>query len=248
MILRNLIRALQLIDQQGFNLFKDLGKGYSIASSQILDSIAIHCTALKTIIDVGANQGQFALASARKFPNAQIFSFEPLPELSEKFKINLKNHKNITFFNLALGSKAGEIDFYRNDHSHASSALVISTFQKNEIPETARTTKTLVQVDTLDNVFLKRELVSPILLKLDVQGYEKNVLMGGESMLSEIDYLVFEASFVSMYQDEPLFDEMHLFLKEAGYELVAPVGSLVGRSRTILQMDFLYKNTKKNNM
>ncbi len=239
-----LIKILRLIDKEGFNITRVFKGGYSISSSQILDGIGVHCKNIETIIDVGANQGQFALASTRKFPNAEIFSFEPLPEMYEVFKKNLRDIKKVTIHNVALGNEKGIIDFYKNEHSHASSVLPISEKQKEEIPITSKTTKIQIQVDKLDNILSGEKIGSPVLLKLDVQGYEKNVLQGATRLLPKIDYLVFEASFTSMYEGEPLYDEMHDFLKDLGFELIAPVGLLEGKNGSILQMDFLYRNRR----
>ncbi len=85
------------------------------------------------------------------------------------------------------------------------------------------------------------ELKQPALLKLDVQGFEKEVLKGATNTLNKIDYLLFEASFVTMYKGEPLFEEMHTYVKEIGFELIAPIGFLQSENLQILQMDMLYK-------
>jgi FkbM family methyltransferase len=247
MILSSIIKILQVVEKQGFNVLDVLQSGYSISSHRILMGIAAHCRDLRTIIDVGANQGQFALASTKRFPNAKVISFEPLPELYEQYKANLGKLHRVKIHNIALGSKVGIIDFYRNDHSHASSALPISDEQKNALPETAITTKIHVAVNRLDEVLSESELSGSTLLKLDVQGYERNVLEGATQLLPRIDYLVFEASFTPMYIGEPLFDEMHSFLKDIGFELIAPVGFLEDKNGRILQMDFLYKNNRTIN-
>lgn len=243
-LIKTLIRALRLVDQQGLGVFRAVKKGYSISSFQILEGVAVHVKNISTIIDVGANQGQFAIASNNKFPNATIISFEPLPEMYEQFKANVNNNPRITIHNMALGDEAGVIDFYRNEHSHASSALVISDKQKETIPGTSNTTKIQVKVDRLDNVAASWTLHGPVLLKLDVQGYEKKVLLGAPALLKKIDYLLFETSFVPMYDGEPLFDEMHTFLKDAGFEIMGPVGFLEGSDNSILQMDLLYRRKK----
>lgn len=245
-MINSIIKVLQVVEQKGFNVFDIMKGGYSISSHRIVRGIAVHCNDLRTIIDVGANQGQFALASTKEFPQANIISFEPLPEQYEKFKFNLKKFKNVEIHNVALGNEPGIIDFYRNEHSHASSALLISEEQKKAIPETAKTTRIQVRVDRLDEILSKRELHGATLLKLDVQGYERNVLEGSANLLSKIDYLVFEASFIPMYKGEPLFEEMHRFLRNIGFELIAPVGFLEGKNGVILQMDFLYRNCRNS--
>lgn len=246
-IIGSLIKVLQGIEQQGFNISQLAQGGYSISSHRILAGIASHCKSFGTIIDVGANKGQFALASIKRFPQSTIISFEPLPEQYQQFKENLRKSKKVTVHNIALGSEAGVIDFYKNEHSHASSALPISEEQKQSIPETAKTSKIQVKVSRLDEFLLDYKLIGPTLLKLDVQGYEKKVLEGSSKLLPMIDYVVFEASFISMYNGEPLFDEMHTFLKDSGFEIIAPVGYLEDQKGRILQMDILYRNKRISN-
>lgn len=243
MVISGLIKILNAIDQQGFGIFKVLKNGYSISSYRIAKAIKNHCNEFNTIIDVGANQGQFALAAKAIYPQAKLFSFEPLEEMCEKFRENTKHLNRIELYNVALGTETGVIDFYRNNHTHASSALPISKEQVAAIPDTALTTKIRVKVQRLDEVIPLSSLKGPVLLKLDVQGFEKNVLEGGSDLIQQIDFLVFEASFIPMYEGEPLFDEMNHYLKGIGFQLVAPVGFLEGKEGDIIQMDFLYKNT-----
>jgi FkbM family methyltransferase len=243
-ITKFLLKVLRLIDQQG--LMALAGKAHSIASFQIMEGVGAHCPKLSTILDVGANEGQFAAAANRKFPAAKIISFEPLPELHETFLNKLGQNRQITIHNLALGNEKGTIDFYKNEHSGASSALVISEEQKAAIPGTSKTTKVQVKVDRLDSFAKELKLDGPLLLKLDVQGYERRVLEGATSLLPTVDYILFEASFVRMYENEPLFAEMHEFLGRLGFEVVGPVGFLEASNNLILQMDFLYRNVRKS--
>lgn len=220
-------------------------KGSSIASTQIIHSMKKYVPELNTILDVGANQGQFAITSTFFYSNATIYSFEPVPDTFKLLEANTKNIPLIKCNNYALGSSNGEIDFYSNDHSHASSALLVSEAQKKAIPLTASQHKIKVPVKTLDEVNKQLNLKSPVLLKLDVQGFEKEVLKGSLSMISKVDFLLFEASFVSMYDGEALFDEMNTLAKDLGFELVGPVGFLQSDNLQILQMDMLYKRTQK---
>lgn len=96
----------------------------------------------------------------------------------------------------------------------------------------------------MDDLLTNIPFMSPVLLKLDVQGFEKEVLKGALHSLRQIDYLLFETSFVQMYDGEPLFDEMHHFVKELGFDFIAPVGFLQSEKLQILQMDLLYKRKK----
>ncbi len=223
----------------GFNYLRQ--PNASIASFNILDQLSHHISDLGTVIDVGANQGQFACAVARFFPNAAVHSFEPVPETYEKLAVNTGSFPKIATYNFGLGSASGKIDFYQNEHSHASSALPISDFQKTELPETSKTRLITVPVERLDSVAgTIGTMAGPVLLKLDVQGYEKQVLLGAGSFIDRVDYLLFEASFVSMYEGEPLFEEMHELVCKMGFRLIGPVGSLEVGASQIAQMDMLY--------
>lgn len=227
----------------GVSFFKNNAK--SISSFKIISIVRNHIKTLNTIIDIGANKGQFAFASTRFFPMANIYSFEPVPESFSKLTINCSDTPFIHPFNLALGDTNGIINFFQNSHSHASSALPTSSFQKREIPKTSESTKIQVPVRRLDDIAKELpHLKHPILLKLDVQGYEKHVLEGAGEFIKVVDYLLFEASFVPMYEGEPLFDEMHSYVKALGFSLIGPVGSLQTSNNRIVQMDMLYQRNK----
>lgn len=240
-----MIRILQLIDQQGLKSYRSLRGGASLSSFRIVQAIHKKYSTIRTIVDVGANQGQFALAAREFYPSSRIISFEPLEDLCDKYRRNTAKYTNMEVFNIALGSQKGVIDFYKNSHSHASSALPISAEQVAAIPQTSEAILVKVPIDRLDEVLSLEQMKSPVLLKLDVQGYERKVLEGSTGILHKIDYVVLEASFVPMYKGEPLFDEMNDYLKDLGFRVVGPVGYLEGGSGEILQMDFLYRNVSK---
>lgn len=221
-----------------------LKKGASVASTRILHNCRHYIPALGTIIDAGANQGQFAIAANYFYPSAQIHSFEPLPDVFPILQHNTRKLSGITTYNIALGNANGKLEFYSNAYSHASSALKVSAIQKSLLPKTAASRTIETPVQRLDDLDLEFQLNSPALLKMDVQGFEKEVLKGARNILPHIDYLLFESSFVQLYDGEPLFDEMHSFVKELGFELIAPVGFLQSEKLQILQMDLLYKRKR----
>lgn len=220
-----------------------LEKGASVASTQILHNCRHYIPKLRTVLDVGANKGQFSLAAHYFYPEAIIHSFEPLPEVYDTLKHNTRKTTAINTYNFALGSTTGVLEFFSNAYSHASSALHVSHLQQALLPHTTSINQVKVPVKQMDELLDKIAFAAPVLLKIDVQGFEKEVLKGAANSLRQIDYLLFESSFVPMYDGEPLFDEMHNFVKSLGFEFIAPVGFFQTDDLQILQMDLLYKRT-----
>jgi FkbM family methyltransferase len=218
-----------------------LSKTRSLSSFYINKNISAILPEVGAVLDVGANIGQFAVAAKKFFPNTPIYSFEPVPETFETLKKNTGPFAEITVYNVALGDSEGTIEFYQNAHSHASSALKVSEEQKAAIPETGHYKAISVKLQKLDNFKFDKPLKRPVLLKLDVQGFEKQVIAGGTEFLKNVDYILIEVSFVRMYEGEPLFDEMHQLLSGLGFVIHSPVGLLTAKDDKILQMDMFYK-------
>ena len=86
-------------------------------------------------------------------------------------------------------------------------------------PITKDYTKYEIEVNTLDKIFEEIELNSNILLKLDVQGYEKSVLEGAEKLLSATKLIFMEVTFNPLYKDQYLFNDMIGFLNERGFNI-----------------------------
>jgi len=73
-----------------------------------------------------------------------------------------------------------------------------------------------------------------------VQGMEKEVLLGCGSFLDQIDLILCELPLVRLYTGQPLFDEMHSFIRNLGYRLVAPLYLNKGKEGRVIEVDVLY--------
>ena len=174
---------------------------------------------IRTIIDVGANVGQFALLAREVFPLAQILSFEPLPECFAALESCLPA-PNFQAFNLALGDKDAELDFHSAHHSPSSSFLRMNDFHKEAFPESRdgqESESVKVKVRRLDDIVNGLDLKERILLKLDVQGYEDKVIAGGAELLKRVSVVISETSFRPLYDGQTLFKDVHGALLEAGF-------------------------------
>jgi FkbM family methyltransferase len=172
---------------------------------------------IKTIIDIGANIGSFTVFIHKILPDAKIYAFEPLKDCYEKLKLNEKNIKTLKTFNLALGDKKEEKYINRSNFAPSSSILDMEETHKNAFPYTATTTMERIQIETLDHILGNENLENEILVKIDVQGYEKKVLLGAKNTLSNIKILIVELSFEELYIGTAKFDEIYNMLKTFGF-------------------------------
>ncbi|WP_160737521.1 FkbM family methyltransferase [Altericroceibacterium endophyticum] len=190
-----------------------------------------------TVVDVGANKGQFSLFASVRWPDARIFAFEPLPDQAAKFQ---KVHGNtVKLFNCALGTEKTEVEMHVASRKDSSSLLPLSDQQKklfsmDEIASFA------VPVERLDNLIKANEVVKPALLKIDVQGYEYEVLCGAQSILSQFDCIFVEVSFTELYTGQKLFPDINALLEDAGFQIEGKIVTGYGLDNQEVQADLLY--------
>lgn len=172
---------------------------------------------IKTIIDIGAHNGEVSHSLSQIFPAAEIYAFEPIK--SKKDIILSKNKsKRFHLSDFALNDKNGKEMFYQTQNTALSSLFPVIRNKVNLDPGTIQRVR--VKTITLDNFFKDMALIEPILIKLDTQGTELNVLKGGEKLLKKVSVIHIETSFEHFYQGQPLFDQIYLYLKTNGFRYI----------------------------
>lgn len=203
------------------NLFKAIGlKIQKIPDSEKNKYLWLKEYNISTVIDVGANEGQFALDIRQYLPEAIIYSLEPLKDCFKILKSRFKGDEKFFGFCVALGDKNENMDIYRSEFSPSSSILEMADIHKDAFPYTKGLMKEKISVETLDNFIENNniELVDNVLLKLDVQGYEDKVLKGSEKTLGRIKVILTEVSFVELYKRQVLFEDIYTSLKSNGFK------------------------------
>jgi len=174
---------------------------------------------IKTVIDVGANIGQFAHEIRIDLPDAHIYSFEPLKDCYDEMVESMKNDKNFTAFHMALGDKSEEVTMNRNDYSPSSSLLPMAQTHKDIFPHTKNTKEEKITVRRMDDLpdFKRNVPQKEILFKIDTQGYEDRVVRGATEFLKGVAAMIVETSFVTLYEKQFLFDDMYKMLTGMGF-------------------------------
>lgn len=166
------------------------------------------------IFDIGANVGQTAHKFSREFPAARIHCFEPAPGTFVELKRNTAALPQVTAYNQALGAAIGTATMHLSAQTTTSS-LVGSTAATGPTTEVA--------VNTVDAFCAAQHIEHIDLLKVDVEGFESQVIAGAAAMLhgGRIRFLYLECSFVPTPQ-LPHGDFFDLFnaLSPLGYCLV----------------------------
>ena len=145
---------------------------------------------------------------------------------------------------MALGDTEGKIELRRNRSSLASSVRPLAVGHKEAFPHATELETVTVPLNTLDSIFADREIASPSLLKIDVQGYEREVLLGAKETLARLDYALIETSFKPMYEGEALFLTIVEMMAQFGFRFLRPVGWLPNpQTGEIVQADALFVRT-----
>lgn len=175
---------------------------------------------VQTVIDIGANTGEYTEYLARLFNPSVIYAFEPLASCQPRLRALAEHLPQLQIFTLALDDHAGHETFWENDYGPSSSLLQVSDLHKQAFPHTERAAATTVEVARLDDVLDAATLERDIFVKIDVQGVEDRVIRGGRAIFSAAAMVLVEMSFLQMYDEQPLFEEIHDLLVSCGLRLV----------------------------
>lgn len=168
---------------------------------------------VKTVVDGGANVGQWLGYARQIWPDSTFVCFEPLTECS----MQIPTGGNTIVVNSALGDKVGKIQFRKSSFDQSSSILTMAQLHKDAFPFTAGEQLVEVPITTLDSWCEENDLW-PDVIKLDLQGYELNALMCSPRALMGCKLVICETSYVELYQGQPLFGQIHDYLSQIGFQ------------------------------
>lgn len=210
----------------------------------ILDCLQISKLARKipkTILDIGAYQGNFSQAASFLFPQAKIYAFEPIPECYQRIVKLQQKYPNIVPVNKAISQQTGPMQFYQNESAPSSSYKKMTLTHKQEFPQTEKEKVIQVKSMRLDEFFAKQKLEQPIFAKLDVQGAELDVLKSAGDYLKQIDAILLETSLVKLYNNSPTFHDLYQYLYVHDLNFVDILDKLYSaKNNKLVQFDALF--------
>jgi len=201
---------------------------------------AIRSIELGTLIDVGANIGQFSLLARALHPNASIYAFEPLPAAAVRFERLFAQDRAIYLYRLAAGEIPGMASIHVSGHPDSSSLLPITDLQNKLFPGTAQTSVLNIHVNRIDDVLKDIALLKPIMIKLDVQGFELSALKGMPKLLQAAQHVYAEVSFKELYEGQPLAHEIVAWLAAAGFRFAGVYNTTAAADGSTIQADILF--------
>ncbi|GIW56597.1 MAG: hypothetical protein KatS3mg082_3001 [Nitrospiraceae bacterium] len=194
----------------------------------------------KTVVDIGAHSGQFALVARARFPDSRIIAFEPLPEPARRFRRLFAKDVRVNLYQVAIGPVVAVQKMHVSAKDDSSSLLPIGELQVQIFRGTYESTTVEVAVGPLERYVDPRDITPPALLKVDVQGYELQALYGCESLLSLFDVVYCECSFVELYHTQPLAADVLSWLNHRGFVLRGVYNVTYHPVWGCVQADFLF--------
>jgi FkbM family methyltransferase len=194
-----------------------LRKGH-IDSLELLE--ILRPTPPRVIYDIGANIGTWTVLAKTIYPQAAVHAFEPLTCHVEKFKPMTRAVSDVHLHEVCLGSARGEAELRVVDFSDASSLLPLSEVGERQwgLHEASREK---VRVERLDDWVAEHRLPPPDLIKLDVQGFEVEVLKGAAECMGHAAAVLTEVSFREFYKGQCMFHDVVRLMAENDFWLAA---------------------------
>lgn len=234
---RLLTRARLLVQRTGFDLVREPFR------HDFVFGMRLH--GIDTVLDIGANTGQFGLALRRAGFTGGIVSVEPLKEAFEGLLTTSRDDARWTAEHAAVSDEPGVLTMNVAGNSVSSSALPILDRSVAAAPQTRYVGTEDVTATTVDELVARHALdPARTLVKIDVQGLERAVLAGAERTLPLLGGVRLEMSLVPLYDGEALMPEIVDHLAQHGHELwfVEP-GFADPTTRRLLQLDGVFFRT-----
>lgn len=239
-IARRIVRKIYTLSLIAAN-FEAYRGGVNVYDLQNYSGSWIQDLGIKTVLDIGANTGQSARLFRFLFPDAMIYSFEPLPDCYRRLNESMKGDRRFLGCNYALGDYDGTVSFNRSEMTQASSVLPQAQSHKLAFPEADNVVSIAVKMRKLDGIGGALLIEENLLVKVDVQGFEDKVIDGGINTVRKAKIVIMEVSFVRLYDGQVLFSNMYNKMRTLGFSFGGVLDIMRDpKTARVLQADALF--------
>jgi FkbM family methyltransferase len=196
---------------------------------------------IDTVIDVGANVGQFGEGLRAEGFRGKIISFEPIASVYQELAKKAAADGNWEAHRCGLGAQAGTAQIHVSELTVFSSILDMTNTASLHDSRTAVTRTEEIEIRTLDQV--AAGLTGNILLKIDAQGYEKHVIEGGSRTIGRVLGIQLELPVIRVYEGEWQFHEALKYMADIGFmpAQIQPVNYHGADNVSVVDCDCLFR-------
>lgn len=196
---------------------------------------------IELVLDVGANTGQYARKLRRLAGyTGHILSFEPVTAAYAELERRASRDPRWACVQLALGNEDGEAEISIGRSTDVSSLLAFRNWPDKAVSTAYAVGTESVRVARLDSL-QEIEPDAGVMLKLDVQGYEAQVIAGARSALAKMAVLECEVAFEHLYEEQPSFRELVDLVDDHGFVPYSiATGNFNPRTSSLTYVDILF--------
>jgi len=169
---------------------------------------------VSVVLDVGANEGQFASELRGLGFKGKIISFEPMAEARRTLTQLAEADPAWDIVHFGLGDFDGSSILNVSENSASSSILEMLPAHLTAAPQSRYVRTETIEIRRLDGIF--DDYCKPddiVLMKLDTQGFEHKILLGADAILRRLDGIQMELSLVPLYESEHLIEDLIAYLR-----------------------------------
>ena len=205
----------------------------------------VRAQGIDLILDIGANEGQYGHKMRQLGYTGRLVSFEPAPDAFLRLEARSARDPHWEVCNYALGAAEDTVHLNLSANSSSSSLLPILQCHLESDPNARFIDSVPVPMKRLDSVFHHlAPQARTLMVKIDAQGYEKQILDGASAVMEHIRLLQLEMSLVPLYDTETLFQDWLPQLSSLGFELISlENGFYNSNTGRLLQVDGIFLNS-----
>jgi len=195
------------------------------------------------VFDAGAFKGYFSHCWRKWCPQAEVHAFEPSTEACDLLQQKFTNEPFFHLNQVGLGETEGQMEYHVASEARSCNSFLPpneKTLDEMQYRVGAVTTRT-VPVTTLDAYCRQAKIAGVYLIKIDVQGFELNVLKGGAQVaLPLTDYILVESAIRPLYVGAPRFSDVFEYLTAHGFHLIG-LRTYHRGNLTLMETDLLFR-------